>query len=198
MPYTNPRHKARNQRQRRRTGYVKRLEVTLSADSDRDVAIHDHLAGLPAGTVSEFVKQSVAEKVQRERGQQPPQQAQSEASAQFAQLMQELAAQRREIAELREAVSTPVMVAAVPEPVTDRRRRIEPEARSAPPPDTASATGEVVSGGIDMSRPRRRRTAPTAATAHQADTPPQEIDERAQAALARELIRSIGAFGADR
>ena len=204
MPYTNQHHKTRHQRQQRRAGEVRRVEFVLSADVDRDFEIHDFLRTLPPGTAGEFIRQAIHEKMQR--GQYTPTPAptpvQSEAVAQLETLIQEVAAQRREIAQLREVVTAPVMVAADPAPMTDRRRRVETEARSAHTPTTAATMpsaelGEVSSSGIDMSRPRRRSpvtSAPTPAV----ETPTPELDERAQLALTRELVRSIQGFGKDR
>jgi len=202
MPYNNPHHKTHQQRQRRRAGEVRRVEVVLSADSDRDFEIHDFLRALPPGTAGEFIRKAIHEKMQRGQYAPAPAPAQSEAVAQLETLIQEVAAQRREIAQLREVVTAPVMVAADPAPMTDRRRRVETEARSAHTPPSAATMpsaelGEVSSSGIDMSRPRRRSpvtSAPTPAV----ETPTPELDERAQLALTRELVRSIQGFGKDR
>lgn len=61
--------------------------------------------------------------------------------------------------------------------------------RESPPP----ARGEIESGGIDMSRPRRPHKS------KRATPPPEEPQEQAldPDALARELLRSIGSFGQD-
>ena len=106
MPYNNPKHKTRSQRKRRRAGRVRRLEVTLSADSERDHDISDYLDSLPPGSAAEFIRQALAEKIQRENAQpeaQPTHDHQpapaAAPSAQIDQLFAELDHQRREATE---------------------------------------------------------------------------------------------------
>jgi hypothetical protein len=102
MPYHNPKHKTRSQRQRRRTGRVRRLEVTLSADSERDHDISDYLDSLPPGSAAEFIRQAIAEKMQRENdpavapAPPVPEAAPASASTQIDQLFAELDHQRRD------------------------------------------------------------------------------------------------------
>lgn len=178
---------------------MRRVELVLSVDSDRDWEISEFLQGLPRGAAAEFIRGAIYAAMDQVQSQNFAS-VQSEPNAQLETLIQEVTAQRREIAELREVVVAPVVGAvenpASHKPITDRRRRIVPEARLSPPSEVAvpSVLGEVESDGIDMSRPRRRSVS-HAKLVSEVEQVPVELDEHARAALARELIRSIGAFG---
>jgi hypothetical protein len=178
MPYKNLKHKARHQRQQRRAGEVKRIEIVLSADNSRDHGLHDFLASLPRGAVSEFIKAAIQEKIQREGEQHTPEV--SSASEQFNTILAELAA-------LRKAVTQPVYA------------QVE---RSAPhtPGEAPSRNGPTVSSGLDMSAPRRKRdSASPGAPIPKAPPPvPEELTEAQRADLARQLVNSINAFGQNR
>ena len=62
--------KVENRRQnlRRRVGDVKRVEVVLNADNERDQYIASNLNQLERGTTSEFVRCAIEEKIAREVG----------------------------------------------------------------------------------------------------------------------------------
>jgi hypothetical protein len=173
MPYTNPKHKTRHQRQQRRTGQVRRVEIVLSATNERDYEIHDFLETLPQGAVGEFIRTAIIEKIQREQAQPAPEA--SSASAQFNAILAELAA-------LRQAVSQPVpsMIATNSPLPAQRAASVEP------------APELTVSSGLDMSAPRPRKT-PTRAPAPPPILPeekPFDADE-----CRRLLVQSIKAFG---
>jgi hypothetical protein len=95
MPYKNTKHRTRRQRQQRRAGHVRRVEVVLSADNPEDHAIHDVLDRLPRGEISAFIRQAILEKIERDK---PA--PESTAVEQFKTIMAELSA-------LRGAVSPP-------------------------------------------------------------------------------------------
>ena len=128
MPYKSQRHKTRHQRQTRRAGHVRRVEIVLSADSERDRAISDFLDSLP-GAAAEFIRQAVVEKMQRE-GHQPAPEPEAPV-AQLEALYQDLADERRrasdqleamiaELSALRETVTPP-------EPPGDQYKAIQAE-----------------------------------------------------------------------
>ncbi len=96
MPYKSAKHKTRHQRQQRRVGEVKRVEIVLSAQNDRDHDIHDFLANLPRGEVSEFIKTAILEKMQRD-GQRPAIPEAPSAAEQFNTILAELAALRKAV-----------------------------------------------------------------------------------------------------
>ena len=96
MPYKNTHHKTRRQRQQRRAQQVKRVEFVLDAESARDGAIYDFLITLPPGTVGEFIRAAIHEKI---TSSQSP--SATHASEQFNTILAELVA-------LREVVSQPV------------------------------------------------------------------------------------------
>lgn len=179
MPYTNPTHKTRHQRQQRRTGQVRRVEIVLSADNARDHDIHDFLDSLPRGAVGEFIRAAIIEKIQREQDRSEPEI--SSASAQFNAILAELAA-------LRQAVSQPVKPTT---PVTAAGGNAHPT--QAVPVELAPEL--TTSSGLDMSRPRARKT-PARAPALPPTLPeekPFDADE-----CRRLLVQSIKAFGQNR
>jgi hypothetical protein len=166
MPYKNPHHKTRRQRQQRRAGEVKRVEIVLSADSARDRDIHDFLASLPRGAVSEFIKAAILEKMQRDNEHGTPEAP--SAAAQFNTILAELAA-------LRKAVTQPGYA-----PTGTRT-------------DPAAPPGVVASSGLDLSRPRQ---APTGARVPRPAPPvPEELTEAQRIELAQQLVASIKAYG---
>lgn len=170
MPYKNPTHKTRHQRQQRRAGQVRRVEIVLSADNERDHDIHDFLDSLPRGAVGEFIRSAINEKIQREQA--APQPEIPSASEQFNTILAELAA-------LRRAVSQPPTL--TPAPIV-----------AAPPASTPELT---VSSGLDMARPRPRQT-PTRAPALPLTLPEEKpFDEETARRL---LVQSIMAFGKNR
>jgi hypothetical protein len=172
MPYTNPKHKTRHQRQQRRTGQVRRVELVLSANNERDYEIHDFLDGLPRGAVGEFIRAAIIEKIQREQDQ--PEPAAPSASAQFNAILAELAA-------LRQAVSQPLpTIAATSNLPTQCATPVEP------------AAGLTESSGLDMSRPRPHKTLSRAPA-----LPPTLPEEKPFDAneCRRLLVQSIKAFG---
>lgn len=176
------RNKTRRQRQRRRAGDVRRIEITLCADSERDHVINDYICDeLDRGAVSEFIKQAISEKIARERNEQPEIQP---ASQQFNAILAELA-------ELREAVSAS---ASAPAPTVSSG--IDMDAPR-PPRQTPLAPTESpetsVSSGIDMSGPRRRKPRSTAPP-----TLPEQPEPEFDADAARvALLNSIMSFGRD-
>lgn len=126
MPYKNPKHLTKRQRQRRRAGHVRRLEVTLSAESERDHTIAAFLDDLPQGSASEFIRAAIMAAIERETA------SESEpASEQFNAILAELSA-------LREAVESPEPVGVI---------RITPQDRQPPPDDEVELTVKQVSGG---------------------------------------------------
>ena len=172
MPYTNPKHKTRHQRQQRHAGQVRRVEIVLSANNERDYAIHDFLEALPLGTVGEFIRTAIIEKIQREQ-EQPEPEALS-ASAQFNAILSELVA-------LRQAVSQPVPVMTTTSNLpTQRATPVEPAAEL------------TESRGLDMSRPRPHKTLSRAPA-----LPPTLPEEKPFDAdeCRRLLVQSIKAFG---
>jgi hypothetical protein len=106
MPYRSRTHKTRNQRQHRRAGHVRRIEVVLSADSERDHVISDFLDELPCGEMAEFVRQAILEKLTRESDAVPAPEPEPEprASDQIELLFEELDHQRRQANEQIEAL----------------------------------------------------------------------------------------------
>ncbi len=173
MPYTNPKHKTRHQRQQRRTGQVRRVEIVLSATNERDYDIHDFLETLPQGAVGEFIRTAIIEKIQREQAQPAPETP--SASAQFNAILAELAA-------LRQAVSPPVPMTAA--------TSSHPATRHIEPPDPTPELTE--SSGLDMSRPRPRKIPARAPTLPLTlpEEKPFDPDE-----CRRLLVQSIKAFG---
>jgi hypothetical protein len=165
MPYTNPKHKTRHQRQQRRTGQVQRIEIVLSANNERDHEIHDFLDSLPHGAMGEFIRAAIIEKIQREQNQPEP----PSASDQFNAILAELSA-------LRKAVSQPVQAVPVSQPPA--------------PPNPASEL--TASSGLDMSAPRPRKT-PARVPAPPPTLPEEKPFDEATAR--RMLIDSINAFG---
>jgi hypothetical protein len=179
------RQKVRKQRQQRRAGLVRRVEVVLSADNERDHVINEFLNDLPRGAVGEFVRQAIYAAITGAVVTVPEPQPESRAAQQFNAILAELAA-------LREAVAQPVplpeLAEVAPEtPVTDRRRRMQEHVPSGP-----EAEGEVTAAsGIDMSRPRPRsgpRGAPSP-TLPEVEPP---FDPEASARL---LVQSIKGYG---
>jgi hypothetical protein len=164
MPYT-PKQRTRKQRQRRRAGQVKRVEVVLNSESERDRAIFDYLAGLPARQVAEFIRQAVAEKIARSTTPEPetPDPA------------QQLNAILADLAELKKAVTIPPGG-----PV------LRPAVASAEP-------GIVASSGLDLSAPRRRAAAPAAA--RPAPAPITELTEAQRRELEKTLVASCKGYG---
>ncbi len=170
MPYTNPTHKTRHQRQQRRAGQVRRVEIVLSANNKRDHDIHDFLDSLPHGAVGEFIRAAIVEKIQREQDRSEPEIP--SASQQFNAILAELAA-------LRQAVSQPAAAA----------RNSQAAEQVAPPEQEPEL---MASSGLDMSRPRPRKT-PARAPALPPTLPeekPFDADE-----CRRLLVQSIKAFG---
>jgi hypothetical protein len=128
MPYT-PKQRTKRQRQRRTAGQVKRFEIVLSAENQRDHEIHDFLSQLPRGEISNFVKDAILEKIQRSTSiSVPPDPA------------DQLNAILSELAKIRQAVKQPAPVTPVYDLVT-----------------VSSDSTPVSSSGLDMSRPRRKR-----------------------------------------
>jgi hypothetical protein len=89
MPYKNTKHRTRRQRQQRRAGHVRRVEVVLSADNPEDQAIHDVLDRLPRGEISAFIRQAILEKIERDKPAPEP-----TAADQFNAILAELSALR--------------------------------------------------------------------------------------------------------
>ena len=140
--------KARKQKQQRKAGAVRRVEVVLHSDADRDRAVLDYLDVLPRGEASEWIRatlfaaiapQQVSEALVLE----PP--IATAAALQLEALIAEVAA-------LRLVVQQPAAAAAASIPQ-------EPAAITN---DTEATT---LSSGLDMSRTRRKR-----ATARDAST----------------------------
>jgi hypothetical protein len=199
MPYQNPKHKTRHQRQQRRTKQVRRVEIVLSADSERDHEINDFLDSLPRGEAAEFIRTAIIEKIARSGHQEdasPPQTEAPAATRQLETLYQNLADENRranaqlealyrELAALREAVNKRAPVAAaIP---------AEQPVQAAPP----APTGEelTASSGLDMSAPRPRKTLT------RTPAPPPTLPEEKpfdEATARRMLIDSINNFGKNR
>jgi hypothetical protein len=181
------RQKVRKQRQQRRAGLVRRVEVVLSADNERDHVINDYLDTLPRGAVGEFVRQAIYAAITGAVVTVPEPQD-SSAAQQFNAILAELAA-------LREAVAQPTPLpemakVAHEQPVTDRRRRMqvhEQSARSAP----ESERGMIAASGIDMSHPRPR-SGPRAAPPPTLPEVEPPFDPEASARL---LVQSIKGYG---
>ncbi len=173
MPYTNPTHKTRHQRQQRRTGQVRRVEIVLSADNKRDHEIHDFLDSLPHGAVGEFIRAAIVEKIQREQDRSKPEIP--SASAQFNAILAELAA-------LRQVVSQPAAAAS----------NRQATGRVTPPEPIPEL---IVSSGLDMSRPRPRKP-PSRAPAPPPTLPEEKPFDADEAR--RLLVQSIKAFGQNR
>jgi hypothetical protein len=213
MPYTNPKHKTRHQRQRRRAGMVRRIEVTLSADSERDHDIADYLDSLPKGEGAEFIRQAIIEKIDRDttsEAQPIPDRQPVSVSDEFNALFAELDHQRRSASEQMEAMIATIaaqseqiaalrdQLARQPEPVAvaapvetasagiDTGRPRPP----APPPTLPEQPETTTASGIDMSRPRPRKTqrsAPPSAPASE----PATLSEAEQIRLAQVMAKTI-------
>ena len=130
MPYT-PKQRTRKQRQRRRAGQIKRLEVILNADSARDQTIYNHLIKLERGEVAEFVRAAIAEKIMRDSNTPTT----PEPADQLNAILQQLA-------RLQETVKIP---------------RVEHLVTAALTP---AAPELIISSSLDMSGPRRQRDRP--------------------------------------
>jgi hypothetical protein len=167
MPYTT-KQRTRRQRQRRKAGQVKRFEIVLSADNERDRDLYDFLTQLPRGEVSEFIKSAVVEKIQRHNDPVP---ATPDPAEQLNAILAELAV-------VKKAVTAPPArnVAAVPPASPD------------PAPEL------TLSSGLDMSRPRPKR--PTTAPAPPPTLPEEKPFDEATAR--RMLVDSINNFGKNR
>jgi hypothetical protein len=68
MPYKNTKHRTRRQRQQRRAGQVRRLEIVLSSDRADDLAIHQYLERLPRGEISAFIRTAILEAIDGQQG----------------------------------------------------------------------------------------------------------------------------------
>ena len=204
--------KTKQQRQRRRAGRVRRLEVTLSAESERDHEIADHLDSLPPGAASEFIRQAIAEKIQRETNSAPAQPeaqpAPVSASTQIDQLFAELDHQRRESAQQIEALyqeladekhhasrQIETMIAELVElrQVMHQTATTTATAQTAPTPDRPPSLPEspatVQSSGIDINRPRPRPAPRKTPPAPPVDNEP--LSEQESIRLAKILANSI-------
>ncbi len=168
MPYTNPKHKTRHQRRRRRAGFVRRIELTLSSDNARDHEIADYLDELPRGAGAEFIRQAIIEKIDRETARESDAQPQIEqqpvsASDEFNALFAELDHQRREASQQMETMIA--TIAAQSEQIAALRAELarQPATISGATPEAV----EVVSRGVDMtqSQPGISRARPAATAA---------------------------------
>lgn len=137
-----PKAKTRNQRQRRRAGHVKRIEFVLDADSERDHDIADFLDSLPHGAASEFIRQAVMEKIERETMPEPEASPAAQLEAMIADLADE---SRRASAQLEAMI----------------RNAMQRAPASAPAPLLPETPGAIASSGIDMSRPRPKKAGPS-------------------------------------
>lgn len=205
MPFKNPKQKTRNQRQHRHAGHVRRIEVVLSAESERDHAISDYLDDLPHGEMAEFVRQAIMEKIAREGATEPQPAPEPRASEQIELLFEELDHQRRTASEQIETLyqeladekrhagkQLEAMIAelaalrqAMHHPIPAEKVSAEPKQ----PPTLPESQGAVTSSGIDMSRPRPRKSPPKAAP--QIITETEELSEQDQIRLAKIMAASI-------
>jgi hypothetical protein len=186
------RQKVRKQRQQRRAGLVRRMEVVLSAENERDHVINDYLNDLPRGAVGEFVRQAIYAAITGAVVTVPEPQPESNAAQQFNAILAELAA-------LREAVAQPAPLPELAEvaheqPVTDRRRRMRVSASHTQTDPLESEGGVIAGNGIDMSRPRPR-SGPRAAPPPTLPEVEPPFDPEASALL---LVQSIKGYGSIR
>ncbi len=208
MPYKNQKHKTRNQRQHRRAGHVRRIEVVLSAESERDHAIADFLDDLPRGEMAEFIRQAIVEKMERGAAPEldsPPEPRASdqiemlfveldtqrrEASQQIETLYQELADEKRragkqleamvaELVELKQVIRQPLEAASASHSVPD------------PPHSLPEVPVPVASSGIDMSRPRPKKAGPAQRAPQVTPAEPEVLSEEDQIRLAKIMAASI-------
>lgn len=163
--------KHRKQRQRRRAGFVRRVEFVL-LDSDRDEEISHHLDSLEPGERSEFIRQAIyAAMGQGNIPEKEPQPTQSTGDS-FNTAMAELDAKICVLQQLAEAIG---------------------QQPTQPPPAPPESPAMVESSGLDMSRPRRRKSAHRAPPSSAPDVAAEpEFDEEASRRL---LLSSIRGFG---
>jgi hypothetical protein len=132
--------KTRKQRQQRKAGAVRRIEVVLHSDAERDRAVLDHLDALPRGEASEWIRTTLfAAITARQAPDTPVPEPSTDTTA-----TRQLEALISEVAALRQAVQQPIAAAAVSRPQ-------EPVAIV----NDVEATKP--SSGLDMSRARRKR-----------------------------------------
>jgi hypothetical protein len=208
MPYTNPKHKTRHQRQRRRAGITRRIEVVLNEDYAQDREIDDYLETLPRGEKSAFVRQAILEKIERETAPEPEpvsaaaefnaiildefdrQRAESRAAQQ--EMIAIIDRQSDQIAALRDQLVRQPEPVAVAAPVETASAGIDTgRPRPPAPPPTLPEPPEITqSSGIDTSRPRPRKT--PRKTAHSAPAPePAALSEAEQIRLAQVMAKTI-------
>lgn len=186
-------HIIRKQRQRRRAGAVRRIEIVLDMSDPEHATIAEYLDTLPRGETSEYVRQAVLTRMAAEYAPEPEPvssdvQQDDSASAAFNAILAELVA-------LRALVGAANAVTRQPEPVAVSQNH---QAATAPPPAATGAPGQgsspgvVESSGIDMSGPPRRR-------ATVASSPPPTLPEIEPPfdpeATARLLVQSIMSYG---
>ncbi len=163
---------------RRRTGDVKRVELQLNADCTRDQYIAKHLNALPYGTTSEYVRLAIEEKIACEiAGERHTMVDQN-----FASLVDDL---RADNADLR------TMLHEALDRLDDLQKREYTVTLEQAQRVTVSTTqaAEVASGGIDMSRPRKRPKLARAQPA-QIETP-DVLTEADSIRLAHQMADSI-------
>lgn len=169
MTYSST-QRTRRQRQRREDKLVKRFEIVLSSNDQRDHTLHGFLTDLPRGEVSQFIKSAIEEKIQRCTA---PLTAPGDPADQLNTILKELAA-------LRSAVTIPAAGYALtghPAPAIIPQR-----------PEPALV---VASSGLDLSGPRRKREG-SLSLPKPATLPEQVFDP---AACRQKLLDSINAHG---
>lgn len=198
--------RTRKQRAARREGFVRRLEIVLHSDDERDHEIHEFLEALPRGRVSEFVRQALYAAIVNAPPPAPPASG-ANAADQLDALYHRLATQQREsheqldamykeLAALREEVSRS-RPDGTPQPATDARATAErvsapDQAMEEESPDD----GLVASSGLDTSRRRKRPGRPTVARPQTLPEEPRapSYDARSAAAI---LFNSAKQFEQD-
>jgi hypothetical protein len=153
----------RRQKLRRRSGDVKRVELILKADSPRDQYIADKLNDLEYGTTSEFVRQAIEEKIAREIA--PPEPIRDPADLRV--MLDEVIAHHLSGINIQMVQAAQISFTPQPEPA------------------------QTVSGGIDMSRPRKRPTLQRAQPAQIEASEPHELTEADQIRLGQAMAMSI-------
>lgn len=145
MPYKTQAQRTRRQRQRRRAGLTKRIEITLSAESADDHEIADFMDSLPRGASAGFIKAAILEKMGKEpAAPEVPDPIDDDATAsnEFNALLIELDQQRREAGQhMAEMIATLTAQSAEISALRDQL-------------SSQLVQGQILSEGIDMARPR--------------------------------------------
>ncbi len=201
MPYKNQKHKTRNQRQHRRAGHVRRIEVVLSAESERDHAIADFLDDLPRGEMAEFIRQAIVEKMERGAAPELDSPPEPRASDQIEMLFVELDTQRREASQQIETLYQELadekrragkqLEAMVAELVELKQVIRQPLEAASAPHTLPEVPVAVASSGIDMSRPRPKKATSTQRARQVTPAEPEVLSEEDQIRLAKIMAASI-------